>query len=137
MEPEETKLPKKALEKFTYDPDSLDICRFTIVVDKLHWKLLCKHAFDLTTTPDFIHGVILEKYLINIGYLDPRAPTSEPSPLSVTIRDVRDNSDLLDIDYNIAPNYLLRKKKDKDPDEKKPKGRSDFLKGLLEGDDND
>lgn len=37
--------------KFVYNPEALDICEFDIVVDHLHWKLLCKQAADFTVTP--------------------------------------------------------------------------------------
>lgn len=90
--------------KFVYNPEALDICTFDIVVDHLHWKLLCKQAQDWSTTPNLLLAMLLERYLIKTGYLDPKAPSSDGLTLSVTLREVRDEPENL---LNFMPNQLL------------------------------
>lgn len=80
-----------SLEPFQYDPKALDICRFNLKVDHTHWMRFCEAAANLNTDPDFLHAVLMEKFLINIGYLDPKAPPGMKIDLAVTLRDIREN----------------------------------------------
>lgn len=93
MEENQNKKIKK--QEFVYNPEALDICDFAVVVDHLHWKLLCKQAQDLSTTTGHLLALILERYLIKTGYLDPNAPASTGLSVSVTLREARDEPDNL------------------------------------------
>ena len=104
MDEKDQNKPVVKKTKFTYDPDSLDIAEFKIVFDHLHWKLLCKQAQDFSTSPSHLLAMVIEKYLINTGYLDLKAPSSEGFPVSVTLRDLRTNPNNL---FNFIPNPLL------------------------------
>ena len=116
------------MTKFFYDPGSIDIAKFDITLDHLHWKLLCKQAQDLTTTPEFLLGSILERYLIQCNYLDPKSNATNPFKVAVTIQDLRDNPNTT---LNIETNQLLYKK----AEEKKSEETKGGLKNLFEDDD--
>lgn len=116
----------KKLKKFQYNPEAIDITIFGIVVDHLHWKLLCKQAAQLNTSVEHLWAMILEGYLINTGALDPKAPTSEGYVLPVTIRELRDNPNNL---FNWRQNNLLYKPKEPVKD--------DSPAGALTGEDED
>lgn len=98
--------PQKALAKFFYDPGSIEIAKFDITVDHLHWQLLCLQAQHLTTTPEFLLGSILERYLVQCGYLDPKAPSTNPFKVAVTIKDIREDPE---IGLNLKPNTVVEK----------------------------
>lgn len=103
----------KKLTKFIYNPGAIDISCFGVVVDLLHWKLLCKQAMDCNTSVEHLWAMILEGYLVNTGYLDPRTPSSEGYKLPVTIRELREEPNKL---FNWRQNDLLyEKKKEVDP----------------------
>ena len=112
------------MSKFVYNADAIDVATFGIVVDKLHWKLLCKQAMDVNTTVEHIWAMILEGYLINTGYLDPRSPSSEGLNLPVTVRELREEPNKL---FNWRQNDLLYQKKDPTPEAPKPKEDDDKL----------
>lgn len=112
-------MENKKLKKFVYNPQAIDtIAELEITLDHLHWKLLCKQAVDFKTTPSHLVAMVLEKYLVNTGYLDPRAPSTEGFGVAVSIKELRDNPDTL---FNFKPNYLLTEPKAK----KKAKSEED------------
>lgn len=107
-------MDEKKITRFTYNPEAIDIACFPIVVDELHWKLLCKKAHELNTTPEHLWAMVLEGFLINIGALDPRSPASEGYQLPVTIRELRDKPNNL---FNWRQNDLIwdgQKKKEEE-----------------------
>ncbi len=92
--------PQKAIDKFYYDPGSIEIAKFDLEIDHLHWQLICLQAQHLTTTPKFLIGSLFERYLIQTGYLDPKAPSTNPFKVAVTIKDLRDEPSEINIDPN-------------------------------------
>lgn len=121
----------KEIKKFYYSPEALDITVFPIPVDHLHWKLLCKMAMDLNTTVEHIWAMVLESFLINTNYLDPRTPANESTELSVTIRDLREEPDKL---FNWRQNDLVYDGKKSEETKSKTKGA---LKGPEPEDEED
>lgn len=121
--------PQK-IDKFFYDPASIEIAKFDLTLDHLHWQLICKQAQDLTTTPEFLLGSILERYLVQTNYLDPKSGSTNPFKVSVTIKELREDPAS---NLNIRPNELLYQE-DKKPEEKKSK-ESGGLSGLFDDDD--
>lgn len=115
---------KKALSKFFYDPGSIEIAKFDITVDHLHWQLLCLQAQHLTTTPEFLLGSILERYLVQCGYLDPKAPSTNPFKVAVTIEDIREDPE---VGLNLLPNKIVEKKEVIKPEEKSMGGLNDLF----------
>lgn len=61
--------------------------------------------------------MILEKYLIKTGYLDPKTPSSDGLHVSVTLREVREEPDGL---FTFQPNMILQGNK---IEEFKPKAK--------------
>lgn len=123
---EDDKKPKKALEKFVYNPEAIDnIASFNLNIDHLHWTLFCKLAYDLTTTPEFLMGSILERFLVQLNLLDPKAPSNAPFTVAVTLQDIRDNPKG---SFNIKPNKVLG---EETVEEDQPSG----LKSFFEDDD--
>lgn len=124
--------PKKALDKFFYDPGSIEIAKFDINIDHLHWQLFCLQAQHLTTTPEFLLGSLLERYLVQTGYLDPKAPSTNPFKVAVTIKDLRTEPNT---ELNLRPNEVLPEPELEKPEEKPSKGKG--LSSLFDDDDLD
>jgi hypothetical protein len=105
---EETKLVKRAPNKFTYNPEAVDIATLNhLVFDHLHYKLMCKQAADLGLNVNKLIAMIFEKYLINTGYLDPKSPQMDHIKPVVTIQDIRENPTHI---VNFFPNSLVHEK---------------------------
>jgi len=119
--------PQKAIAKFFYDPGSIEIAKFDIVIDHLHWQLLNLQAQHLTTTTEFLLGSILERYLIQCGYLDPKAPSTNPFKIAVTIKDIREDPE---VGLNLKPNSVVEKK-----EELEETSLSGGLSGLFDDED--
>lgn len=80
------------LEPFSYNPKALDICKFNLIVDHEQWRRFCKAAADFNSDPDLLHAVLLEHFLIKIGYLDPKSVVPGGKiDIEVTLRDIREN----------------------------------------------
>lgn len=108
---EENKIvPRKNKTKFKYNPEAVEVATLNhLVFDHLHFKLLCKVASDLSITPNYLIAMIFEKFLININYLDPKAPACDPVKPAVTLMDIREDPNKL---FNWTTNPLIAKNKE-------------------------
>lgn len=96
------------LNKFAYNPEAIQAHeQFNLKFDRLHWKLICKNAYDLTTTPNFLLNTILEHYLVQLQLLDPDAPACDLVEVHVTLEDIRGKSNM-----NVLPNKVITKEED-------------------------
>lgn len=104
---DKTNNPKR-VSRFQYNPEAVDVCVMNhILFDLLHFKLLCKQAQDMGISVNHLIGMIFEKYLVNTGYLDPKAPSTEGYKPAVTLRNIRENPKHL---ANFLPNSLVSDK---------------------------
>lgn len=110
------------------EENKLNNIDFKLTLDENHWKLLCKQASHLTTTPSHLIAMIFEYYLVKTGYLDPDTVGGKTSETSVSLADLRNNPSKL---FNFLPNQLLPKSEEETFELKEETKESPF-KGFFE-----